>query len=400
MTEPAHAPARNSTGTGYRMLLCTPSVARMLAASLTGRLPTGVAPLAIVLVATASDASYATAGVLAAAYGLTSAIGQPALARRADRRGLTVPLLGAAALSAAAWVLLAVVAASPAASMAAVILAGLATPPLEGTLRALWPSTVPPRLLPTAFALDSASQTVIFVGGPLLVAAAVRVTTPATALIITGLLGVVGTIALVTAAPARRRRPAPREADLLGPLRSARLRSLYSGLIGVGMALGGQVVAGAAVTAHNGSPADAGVVLAAFSTGSLVGGLAVGMLTWRADSAARLNTLLLAFGLGWLPLLAAGGEGTLTLAALAAVPGLALAPLLSAAFALCADAAPTGSEAEAASWLVAAVGLGSAAGTALAGPLTDLVGTTSGYALAAAASLAAVLIARPHRIRS
>ncbi|WP_187352101.1 hypothetical protein [Allosaccharopolyspora coralli] len=68
-----------------REILTSPYVPRLLSASLVGRLPTGMAALAILLTVRAHGGTYTLAGVLSAIYAASSAIGGPLLGRLIDR---------------------------------------------------------------------------------------------------------------------------------------------------------------------------------------------------------------------------------------------------------------------------------------------------------------------------
>ncbi|MFJ4679005.1 MFS transporter [Kitasatospora sp. NPDC088783] len=389
-----HQPPTTKTRTNHTGLtgvLCTPHVPRMILAALMGRLPTSVAPLAILVLATTSGASYTRAGCLAAAYGIACALGQPLLGRWADHRGMRAPLLGCAAVATTALTALPFLGVGLAATAAA-ILAGFATPPVEGVLRAQWPRTVDKDLLPSAYALDAASQSVVFVAGPLLLALTAQHAQPGLVLIATAVASAAAVTALATTPAALHHRTARRTGGSLGPLRSVRLRTLYVGLALLGGALGAQAVAATATTAH-GSSGQAGFVLASFSAGSLIGGTATAAVTWRVPAAVRLRRLLAFGAAGWLPVATAAYTAPAAVAAAAFLPGLALAPALAAAFAVCADHAPSGTAAEAAGWLIAAIGLGSAAGGALAGPVVDTAGAPAGFALVALLTAAASLAA-------
>ncbi|MGH3392525.1 MAG: MFS transporter, partial [Actinomadura sp.] len=175
----------------YREFLRTPYAARLLGGTLLGRLPNGMGALAIVLFTRAQGGGYSLAGALAAAHAVAMAAGQPVLGRLMDRFGQPRVLLSSAVLAAAGFVAFAVVGIDPLpAAAAAVVLAGFATPPLEAGLRALWTAVLPsPAQVQTAFALDAATQEIIFTTAPLLVIAAAAVS-PTAALVLTGALGV------------------------------------------------------------------------------------------------------------------------------------------------------------------------------------------------------------------
>lgn len=82
-------------------------------------------------------------------------------------------------------------------------------------------------------------------------------------------------------------------------------------------------------------------------------------------TADQLLVLTGAFTLGWLPLTTVDGSTTALLACV--VPGLFMAPLLSAAYVVTTALAPTGTVTEASALLVAALDIGCAVGSAVAG---------------------------------
>src|SRR5262245_16259519 len=123
---------------GYAELLRTRYAVRLLTGTLVGRLPNATAALAVVLFVRAEGGGYALAGALSAVYGVCTAIGQPLLGRAVDVYGQTRVMLPAAVLSALGMALLAVVGLEVLwLSYAAMVIAGVFTPPLEGGLRAL-----------------------------------------------------------------------------------------------------------------------------------------------------------------------------------------------------------------------------------------------------------------------
>jgi MFS family permease len=92
---------------GYGELLRTRHAARLLGGTLLGRLPNGMAALAVVLFTRSHGGGYGLAGALSALYGLATALGQPFLGRAVDRRGQPRVMTGAALASAAGLALLA-----------------------------------------------------------------------------------------------------------------------------------------------------------------------------------------------------------------------------------------------------------------------------------------------------
>ncbi|MFF2618567.1 MFS transporter [Kitasatospora sp. NPDC058046] len=339
--------------------------------------------------------SYIWASIVAGLYGLAATIGQPVLGRLVDRYGQRLPLMAAAITSAAAMIAVGVL--DPRQRLltaGASIAAGLATPPLEGSLRVLWSQAVPQRLQTAAFSLDVAAQSLLFAFGPLLVSATVALSGPGTALMLIAALGVAGTWAMTTSAPSRAWQPPPTgPTNWMGPMRSRELRGIAGVLLLVGMALGAHGVAGTAWADRLGDPSGAGVLLGAFSAGSCVGGLISSRRRGSRVGDRTLLGLMAGFTLGWAPLVAEPPNLT-AMALLALVPGLCLSPLLGVVFERVGRTADPGCLTETFSWLVAAVGIGSATGTALAGPLADHHGAFASYALAllaAAGGLARLL---------
>ena len=156
---------------GYAQILRTRHAARLLAGTLTGRLPNATAAIAVVFFVRAEGGGYSLAGALTAVYGVATAVGQPLLGRAVDLYGQPRVMLPASVLSALGMALLAVVGIRPVfLAYAAVLVAGIATPPLEGGLRALWPSVLGGEgQVHTAYAMDAIAQEVMFTVGPLLV---------------------------------------------------------------------------------------------------------------------------------------------------------------------------------------------------------------------------------------
>ncbi|MGF1425481.1 MFS transporter [Kitasatospora sp. LaBMicrA B282] len=371
-------PAQDS---GYRAVLGAPHVARLMGGTLIGRLPTGMAPIAILLLVRAEHGSLALAGLLGALYGLACAVGQPLLGRQVDRHGQTRILVPAAIAASTAFLLLPCTGPTghPVLAALAVLVAGLASPPLESGLRALWPHLLPePGRQRAALALDSSTQGLVFIAGPLLAAGFAAGAGAYTAVVATAALGLLGSGLVVTAAPSRTwAPPAGRRVHWSGPVRVPGLRVLFVALIGTGVALGAVNVLALSAGERHHAGWLSGAMPAALSVGSMLGGLVYGHRTWPGAPARHLVAASVGFAAGWLPLLS---DPLPTVAVvLAALPGVFLAPLLTAAFVTVDRLALKGESTEAFAWLIACIGLGQAAGTGLA----SLASTTGPLLLAA-----------------
>lgn len=379
-------------GTGYADLLRTPHAARLLGGTLLGRLPNAMAALAVVLFLRSQGAGYGLAGALSAVYGCSVAVGQPLLGRAVDRRGQPRVMAGAALLSAAGFALLAATGPEPLPpATAAVVLAGVATPPLEGGLRALWPDVLGREdRVQRAYALDAAAQEVLFTVGPLLVTLVVAAASEAVAVVVTGLLGVAGTLVVVTAPPSRRWRAVEREAHWLGALRSAGLAVLLGAFFFLGIALGAVSLAAVVYGDAHGGGSVAAYVLAANGLGALAGGLTYGARSWPGQPEWRLRVLSVALAACYLPLMLVPGVPWMLL--LAALAGFFLAPALACGFLVVDRHAPPGTVTEAFSWVVTTVGVGAALGTAVAGAAAQHGGAAAGFGVAGAGGLVATAV--------
>ncbi|MFI1017175.1 MFS transporter [Streptomyces sp. NPDC020965] len=377
---------------GYGEILRTPHAARLLVGTLVGRLPNATAAIAIMLFARSEGGSYTLGGGLAAAYGFATAIGQPLLGRAVDLRGQFRVQLPAAVLSALAMVLLAVAGIdSLLLAYTAAVLAGLFTPPLEGGLRALWPSVLGREdRVHRAYAMDAVAQEIMFTVGPLLVTVLISFWSAGAALVVINVIGVIGALSVVLSEPSRVWRSAPREAHWLGALRSAGLLALLGAFFFVGLALGSITVAGVAYADDHGHEAIYGLLMAALSLGALVGGAFYGARQWTGAPERRLRVLVALLAVGYLPLSLTPGVVAMT--GLAALSGVFLAPAIACAFIVVDRHAPRGTVTEAFSWLVTTFGVGAAAGTAVAGPAVELGSTAWSFAVAAAGGIAALLV--------
>jgi MFS family permease len=331
-----------------------PHVAHLLGFSIVGRIPAAVAALAISLLLRGEGWAYSGVGLVVGAFAVGQAVGGPAVARLVDRRGQAGVLVGSAVAAGVGFLLLPAASASGAvagpAATACAALAGLATPPLEPCLRALWPTLVGPERLDAALGLDAASQEMIFIVGPLLVAGCAATGRPATALWLLAALGLLGTAGFLAAPPPRAWRPVPRERHWLGPLRSGRLALLLVSLVGTGVALGAMTPFVVAYADRRPVPGGAGLLLSLNAAGAMFGALVYGAVRWRLPPRRRLWGLAVAMAAAYWGLVVAPGPAWLVVALV--VGGAGLAPLLAVAFVMVGTLSPAENITEAFAWLM------------------------------------------------
>lgn len=376
----------------YLEILRTRHAARLLAGTLVGRLPNAVAAIAVLLFVRAEGGSYSLAGVLAAVYGVSNAVGQPVLGRLVDLLGQPRVQLPAALVSALGMAVFAFTGIGALAlAYVLMVVAGFFTPPLEGGLRALWPTVLRKEdQVHTAYAMDAVAQEVMFTVGPLLVTLCVSLWSAQAALLVLNVIGVLGALSVVVSRPSRAWRSAPREAHWLGALRSAGLLVLLGAFLFVGIALGSINVAAMSYADDNGGDVTYGWLMAAIGLGALVGGTVYGARQWSGAPERRLRVLVTLLAVFYVPLTLT--PGVVAMAMLIALSGVFLAPCIACSFVLVDRHAPRGTVTEAFSWLVTTFTVGMSVGTGLAGPVVEWGGAVSGFALPGVAGAVALLV--------
>jgi MFS family permease len=386
-----------------------PHVARLastlLATSLLGRLPQAMSALALVRAAVDGGGGYAFAGALTGGYVVASTVGTPLLGRAIDRSGSPrTVLLGSTVLSTAALLgLAALVASAPVAAFLCSLVAGFAFPPLEPTLRSLWPRIAAPgRQLARAFSADAAAQEVLFILGPLLAVAAAALLGAQGGVLVMAAAGLLGTASFC----AHRLLRAPARSDATddphpSALRTRAVRSLVVAQVSAGLPIGVLTISAARLAALGGSPALNGWALAINAGGALTGALLVARFPIPAAPARALRVLLLMLAALYLPTAAFGLAPALWLVG-AYLAGLCLPPLLTQVFAITASATPGSALTEANGWVISAFSVGIGAGTAIAGALAGAGGTGGAEAAVIGASVLAAIgaaWASPGRLR-
>jgi MFS family permease len=354
-------------------------------------------PLAMVLVAREATGSFATAGLVVAAYALTAGLLAPLRGRALDRRGgrVIVPIAGWH-LGAVLTLIVAAELRAPAGVLVGLAgLAGFARSPLFGALRTLWGRLVPSDELEAAYGMQANLQQLSYIAGPLLAGALIAAMSAELALVALAILTFAASAAFAATSAARAWQPAAAAAPSGGVIRRRGLQvvALTAGMTNATLGMLG--IAFPAVASTEGAAPFAGVLFALVTAGSLAGGFAYAARRWTGGTTMRYALLLGALG-GGLALLAVPPSLAL-LAPFAFLAGAPLAALMACRFRLIDDVAPRGAATEAAMWISAAEAAGASLGQAAAGVVVDQAGTDATFLAAAGVAVLAggiVLIAR------
>lgn len=389
----------------YRLLITCPGVPRLLVIEFTTKLSTPVLSLALLLASVESFGSYAAAGLVLTAHALTLALCAPIGGRLADRHGARRVLTGYLVAHTGAYVLLLLVqGSSPPVVIGAAALLGASVPPTGSVIRSGWPRLVPAASVPTAYALDSAINELMFIVGPVLVSVLLLALPAQTIVAGAGASLLVGTALLMTSpavtrdASAKAPRSSSGLARFLGPLSHRPTLILLivaaSGTFSFGCLRIGTVAF---------STEFSGVLMGLLSVGGLVGTLAYGSRVWPGSGLRLLVLLSLADAASML----AGGfaPGLLTLGGLITLTGLITGPRDALQHVLLAEEAPAHQRTEVFAWLNSFMWGGYGLGTAIAGALTGpgddgrvAYLTAAAVVLAGALLAAALQASRPGRL--
>ncbi|WP_433529961.1 MFS transporter [Micromonospora sp. CA-263727] len=385
-----------------------PGAPTLLVAGIIGRLGIGMTPLALLLVVEQVTGRYSLAAVAGGCYALSGAALSPVAGRIADRIGPTPVLLGTAIAHPLALIGLLWSARADAAPFSLVLLAaaiaGASFPPMTAAIRGAWndlTSVASGRyhLRNTALAAETTLFEIVFVLGPLLVAAFVLFADAGTALIGSAVVTLAGTVAVALGRTMRGWQPHSREqhARGLGPLRVAGFPALLLCVASLGIAFGAAGVTVPAFAAgYTASDPDslAGLLLAVWGIGSAAGGFWFGVRRPARNMTRQFSRLL------------AGVAGSFAVFAMMSTPvalgvalligGATIAPALILENTLVGRISPTSMLNEAYTWVVTMSVGASAAGGAVAGLIVDHGGGVpwaflfAGAAVAVGAAVAAL----------
>jgi len=377
----------------YRRVFAHPGALAFSVTGLVARLPISMMTLGIVLLVSSLSGSYGLAGQVSAAYIIGNAAFALPHGRLADRFGQGRVLYADSVVFALAGGLM-ITSITDEWSLPwphlLGALAGASIPQIGTMVRSRWAHLLRvDRERHTAFAVESVADEVVFVSGPVLVIFLSTAWAPQAGLIVAVVVGTVGSLGL--AAQRRTEPPAhPRDpAVARSPMPWGLLVPLTVGAVALGSLFGALEVASVAFADDAGHKAVSGLMLGAFSMGSLLAGVAAGALVWRRGPLPRARIGMGILAVGTLPLPFLPGLVIVTMALF--LTGLALAPTLIALFSLIEASVPRERLNEAMGFVQTGVGAGIAPGAWLAGVVADEHGGSAAYWVCTVSAVLAAL---------
>lgn len=358
---------------GYREVVRTPGVVRVIAAQLTARFPGGMTSLAVLLHVEHMTGSYGLAGVVLAASSIGQALAGPVTSRWMGRWGMRRVLALTTVVVAMALAALTIPGLPFPAYAGLGLLAGLSTPPVQSAARTIYPKLVNAGGLTRLYSLDASLQEIIWIVAPVLTTfVATQISSQFALALIVALYAAGGMWFILLPEVGRVRIPRSKYALGLVLRKPPVLLATVMGFLV--LAAVSSVEAGVVATFDEGSLAS-GIILAVFSAGSLCGGLTFGAHPIRPSSMAR-RAAIMAVGVA----LTVVSLNVWWLGGSLFVAGLALAPIFTLMFAITSVSVRFSESAEAYGWINTGQLGGAAIGSAVAGFLIDGVGAQAAFA--------------------
>ncbi len=377
----------------YRRVFAHPGAVAFSSTGLVARLPISMMTLGIVLLVSTLTGSYGLAGQVSAAYIIGNAAFAVPHGRLADRFGQgRVLYIDSVAFALASGLMIVSITDDWTLPLPHVLgaFAGASIPQVGSMVRGRWAHLLrKDQERQTAFAVEGVVDEVVFVSGPALVTFLSTVFAPQAGLVVAVVVGTIGSLALATQ---HRTEPPASPRDSTGARTSMPwllLLPLTLGASALGCLFGALEVASVAFADDAGRKSLAGLMLGAFSLGSLLAGVAAGAIIWQRGplERGRIGMVVLAVGTVFLPILR--GLPVVTLALF--LTGLALAPTLIALFSLIEASVPRSRLNEAMGFVQTGMSAGIAPGAWLAGVVADEHGGSAAYWVCTISALLAVL---------
>jgi MFS family permease len=375
----------------YLDLLRIQGVLRIVLSQLTAHFPFGMLSIAFLIHVERVHHSYAAAGAVLAALSIGQAIVGPLTSRWMGNVGMRPILLWTTFVCTATIVAMALLPLSVEALVALGFVAGCSMPPIQPAVRTIYPKMVSASHLTPLFSLDSALQEVIWIVGPVLATFAAAALGSESGILIAAAFFLVGGLWFISSPEVGLVR-IPRSKTRFGGVLK-RPAVIISTLVGLLLVSSYATVEAAIVAIYGEGGTEAGVMIAIYALGSLLGGLAWGH---RGIGPWSLTIRLIVFTAGIALALISTEFWWVAIALF--ISGIGVAPALTVLFAMVSARVKFSQTAEAFAWIGSGELIGAGMGSALAGLSIDTWAAPAALWLAAILAIAATLgavIARP-----
>jgi MFS family permease len=379
----------------YKTLFIDRELRRIVLSSILPRLPAGINGLALTLMVQSLYQSFAIGGTVSAAYLVALGVASPLLGRLVDQRGpksIMVPCGIAHAIAVALLVYAALQTVSPSLLMVFAFFAGLTFPPVSMTVRAMWrKSNFPDATKQLGFALEGVIMETIFVCGPLIVSFFLLMKSPASALLFSACVMLVGIVLFSRSGALTRWGNVERvERHWLGPLKATGVRRALIVSMLLGATFGFQELGMLAITKAAGQDHVVGALFAAYSVPSAIAGLIYGtrQFAWPLNRQMAVGHL-------WIALLSLALTFTTSLwifGALCFVCGMAVGPVITASQVQLGKLTPSEYSTEAFTWSMTIFMCALGGAFAIGGWLLETHGTSAAMACATATAVMGALM--------
>jgi predicted MFS family arabinose efflux permease len=379
----------------YGALLRSPGVPWQAGTGLLAQVTQGAGAVGIILVVRQHAGSLALAGAVVGALSIAAGVARPIQGRLIDRRGAPGVLAACGVLHPAA--LAAIVGLSHRGDPRSLpvvfgVLAGLTLPPVSTSMRVAWGAVVGEDERTAAYSLVYLTQELSILGGPLILAAMIAVSSPSLALVTVAAVSAVGTLGFSASVRAQAGGDPHVRGSGRNLLREPGIRVVLALAVLVGGVGGGLDVGAPTFATAHGAPAAAGLLIAALSVGGIIGAALYGRRRWSASPSRRIVALLvlLTLALVLIPI----ANSLIVVGALLLLAGIPLNPALTTFSLLVDQHAPGYTVAEAFGWLSSGLTAGTGAASAIAGIVAQRQhDARPAFIVAAAAAAAASVLA-------
>lgn len=371
---------------GYTDLLKTPGVARIIAAQLTARLPSGMLSLAFLIHIERIFDSYAAAGLVLAATSVGQAIAGPLTSRWMGRLGMRPVLITTLIICSTGIGLIAFAPLPLWLFMVVGLITGLSTPPIQPAVRTIYPKMVTSKQLTPLFSLDASAQEIIWITGPVITVLLATQVSSVAAIAVAGAFLVGGGIWFI-ASPEVGKVRIPQSRRRIGVVLANRavLLATVTGFLMIGSAASIEV---GVVALFGDDGVESGILFGIWAVASLIGGLSMGHLPIDRWALAR-RLAIVTVGMAAAPF----ALEFWWLAIALVIAGIGIAPALAVMYTIVSASVKFSDTAEAYGWLSTGQLIGAALGSAIAGFLIDGIGPVGGFYTALGFAVAGVIVA-------